>query len=568
MHPIRTSFRRTFALAGVVAIIAAACGGDDDSADGAGTLPAPAPTLDGTTVPAAPAAADPPAGAWRAVGGTVDGVEVELIAGAEITLVVDGGEVNGVAACNQYGTRADFGADGSLLLSEGFITEMGCVDDGVMQLEQTFAQSLWELDAWSLDGDRLVLSNATSSWTFERAGSADSVAPEVAEELSGRWSAVEGEVGGSDVDLSAGELTIEFDVERGQASGLAACNGYGAEVEIGDGQLSVTELTQNLMGCEGDVADLERAYLTSLGAVDTWERSGERLVLSSANDRWVFERATPSPSRELANTSWVLDTFISGPTASNSDAMEFATLWFDRDGSLSGSTGCRPLAGAWVDDGRELTLTAFEVLDDPAAGDCAPEALEVEEWVVAVLSQQLAYERDGDRLTLMNGDGDGLSYRSTTDVPATTMPPLGLDPAAGSTVEVRAVLACEDEPGQVEADVVLRDLTSGVDCSLGAPVFEGPVFAADAIAAPDVTGNWAVTVNVAGGSETDWNAAAATCFERSEECPTGRLAIVADGVIVSAPTVMTPEFPSQIQISGAFTQADAEAIAAAINGTG
>lgn len=63
----------------------------------------------------------------------------------------------------------------------------------------------------------------------------------------------------------------------------------------------------------------------------------------------------------------------------------------------------------------------------------------------------------------------------------------------------------------------------------------------------------------AGGHGIDrLNELAAECFNSSSVCPTGSLAIVLDGAVVTAPQIQTPHFErDQIAISGGLTEASA-----------
>lgn len=66
-----------------------------------------------------------------------------------------------------------------------------------------------------------------------------------------------------------------------------------------------------------------------------------------------------------------------------------------------------------------------------------------------------------------------------------------------------------------------------------------------------------------------FNVLASECYLVSEVCPTGQVAIVANGYVVSAPAIEAPTFQrDQIIISnaGAMTEDEAEAIAAALDG--
>lgn len=91
----------------------------------------------------------------------------------------------------------------------------------------------------------------------------------------------------------------------------------------------------------------------------------------------------------------------------------------------------------------------------------------------------------------------------------------------------------------------------------------GQVF--DNTAAADIqNGQWTVVVGLRRGAEGEdlWNALATLCYNRDELCPTGQVAIVLDGVVISAPVVQEPVFTGgQVQITGNFTETEARDLA-------
>lgn len=91
---------------------------------------------------------------------------------------------------------------------------------------------------------------------------------------------------------------------------------------------------------------------------------------------------------------------------------------------------------------------------------------------------------------------------------------------------------------------------------------DGQVFANDA-AAQINSGSWVVAVGLRGGAngEDKWNLLAAQCFQKASTCPTGQIAIVLDGVVISAPVVQTANFSGSVQISGDFKEAEAKDLA-------
>lgn len=81
------------------------------------------------------------------------------------------------------------------------------------------------------------------------------------------------------------------------------------------------------------------------------------------------------------------------------------------------------------------------------------------------------------------------------------------------------------------------------------------------------SGEWEVNPVFKGGADGIdlFNAAAVQCYATSPSCPTGQLAIVLDGRVISAPRIQTPTFQAdQIQISGSFTERTANDLATAL----
>jgi preprotein translocase subunit SecD len=91
----------------------------------------------------------------------------------------------------------------------------------------------------------------------------------------------------------------------------------------------------------------------------------------------------------------------------------------------------------------------------------------------------------------------------------------------------------------------------------------GKVFTNNAQAVID-NGNWIVTVELRKGADGAdlWNALTTKCFNRDASCPTARIAIALDGIVISAPTVQEAVFTGgNVQISGDFSQSEARDLA-------
>ncbi|MFM7829359.1 MAG: preprotein translocase subunit SecD, partial [Actinomycetota bacterium] len=150
-----------------------------------------------------------------------------------------------------------------------------------------------------------------------------------------------------------------------------------------------------------------------------------------------------------------------------------------------------------------------------------------------------------------------------TTAPETTVPETSsTEPIVVTTENPLADLGLGDDPNDPTQTVLLFD-KSGIAYVVGPAGASGKVFKNDA--QPDVqTGQWAVVVGLRSGVDGDqlWNRLAAACFNKTPQCPTGQLAMVLDGTVISAPTVNEPEFTGgTVQISGSFTADEARELA-------
>lgn len=81
------------------------------------------------------------------------------------------------------------------------------------------------------------------------------------------------------------------------------------------------------------------------------------------------------------------------------------------------------------------------------------------------------------------------------------------------------------------------------------------------------TGQWVVAPTFKSGDDGigGFNAVAGQCFSKGSTCPTGQLAIVLDGRVLSAPSINSQSFKAdQIEISGSFTERTAKDLATAL----
>ena len=164
------------------------------------------------------------------------------------------------------------------------------------------------------------------------------------------------------------------------------------------------------------------------------------------------------------------------------------------------------------------------------------------------------------------GSTDAPSSASTlvteTDSSTGTEAPLGAEAPGGSDITSPTPPAEMGDPADPTATIIVQNTDGSEIYQLGPSFATGEVFNNDA-KADIITSGWGVRVTLKSGSSGAdlWNIGAAQCFAKSMTCPTGRMAIVLDGVVQSAPSVNQPSFSGGVDITGNFKESEAKELA-------
>jgi len=161
-----------------------------------------------------------------------------------------------------------------------------------------------------------------------------------------------------------------------------------------------------------------------------------------------------------------------------------------------------------------------------------------------------------DGSTTVPATADSTLPPSSTDAPSTT------DGPTGSEITSPTPPTEMGDAADPSATVIVQNTDGSEIYQLGPSFATGEVFNNDATA-DIISGGWGVRVtlkNGAAGSDL-WNIGAAQCFAKSTTCPTGRMAIVLDGVVQSAPSVNQPSFSGGVDITGSFKESEAKDLA-------
>jgi preprotein translocase subunit SecD len=146
------------------------------------------------------------------------------------------------------------------------------------------------------------------------------------------------------------------------------------------------------------------------------------------------------------------------------------------------------------------------------------------------------------------GNGDGDSTPSTTTAPV-----------APISLEIGPVLALEPEPCDDGVGTPGVGRTAGC-YAIGDPFLTGEdVESAQAVL--DEVNGWVVNFSVTDAALPGFHAA------MQEDYVNAQVAIVVDGVVVSAPTVVPGFTGREVQIAGEFDEGEARALASGLNGS-
>ena len=234
-------------------------------------------------------------------------------------------------------------------------------------------------------------------------------------DVTGSWVLVSGRTADGPLGLAPGSR-VSLTFADGQAGGKAPCNDYGSGYEVDGDELDLDGdgMSSTLAGCDGDQGELERAYLSALGDVDTVVRDADRLTLSGDGVELEFRSTPPWPRAEVVGHTWRLITWTDESGAKRRPEWKAGMRPFLRleetgakGGRVTASTGCRTMKGRWIDwrDAPAVTRSGW-------TGTC-PESLMGQETAVgSVLSEPVLEVRTRDgrpELVVRDAHGTGES---------------------------------------------------------------------------------------------------------------------------------------------------------------
>lgn len=281
--------RRSWALGAAVLLMVGLAGCGDDAAEQAAD---PAATGNG--------AGRTPTGEFLSTEVTEDGRPKKLVKGTLIALGFSDGEVRASAGCNTMSGPARF-SDGTLIVTDLAMTEMGCPGEGRHEQDQFVAEFLTAAPAYSYDGTTLTLNTARVAMVL---GPREQVQPDLPLEGT-RWNVTHttqgpaaGAVDDPNAAVSAGTAPAKAYLEfaDGKVTGSDGCNRLSGSAEISGDVITFGPIASTKMACPG-VQGTEAVRKALTGAV-TWRIDYNVLTLTSASGAGLQLQARTEPSTD------------------------------------------------------------------------------------------------------------------------------------------------------------------------------------------------------------------------------------------------------------------------------
>jgi heat shock protein HslJ len=270
------------ALGSALIVIVAACGGGT-ATPSASSPGSPAPS--DAPNPGSSAGAFDSSGPWLLTSGSADGQPIPIVDGTRITFEVQGANVSGQSACNQY-----FGSivvDGGIVRIDGLGgTEMAC-EEPVMQSEAAYLAALARVTAARQDGEALVLLGDGVELRFER------LQPPPTAEIVGTDWILESLVMGDAVASTIGEPAMLVLRDDGTLAGFTGCRTFEGRYVVSGDEVEFTDFA--LDGeCAGGPADQDAHIVDVLEGGFRASADGQMLTLAGDGNVGLIYRAEPA----------------------------------------------------------------------------------------------------------------------------------------------------------------------------------------------------------------------------------------------------------------------------------
>lgn len=209
---------------------------------------------------------------------TDGGADRPLVAGTQIRIGFDDGQIGTSAGCNTIGGTYRI-EDGVLVFEGGGMTEIGCDDERHAQ-DDWLAEFLGSRPTVTQSGSELQLSSEGTVITFQ-----DSEVAEPDLTLTGTTWAVDSLISGDAVSSVPGGAEANFTfADDGRVQVNTGCNQGSGRYEVTNGTLRFVDVSVTEMACDVPGGQLEAAILPLLGVDElSWAIDAGTLTLMAGD---------------------------------------------------------------------------------------------------------------------------------------------------------------------------------------------------------------------------------------------------------------------------------------------
>jgi heat shock protein HslJ len=213
-------------------------------------------------------------GKWQLQTGTNQGQQVPVVPGSQVTLVLNGTQAGGTAACNSFGGKIQASGT-SISISELLQTEMACLDDRLMASEAAYLAALPRVTTAVRSGNSLVLSGPQVELRF-------ALVPPVANAaLIGTAWVLNSLISGDAVSSTVGaRATLQFNAD-GTFSGSTGCRDISGHFTISGNQVQATLDPYDTIGCAQGLGDQDVHVLGVISDGFSVTIQGQSLTLTA-----------------------------------------------------------------------------------------------------------------------------------------------------------------------------------------------------------------------------------------------------------------------------------------------
>lgn len=201
------------------------------------------------------------------------------------TITIFGKTVSGFGGCNGGSGKISLG-DGKLKISDMMVTDMACMENGILQKESEYYRSLPQLDSYKWSGDSLVLTGKDIVMEFKK--------QELEKDFSlaeTKWSLNAYSSMGMVSSLMR-DSKIYLTIQGNQATGFAGCSQFKANILIPTKyKISIQNLEHKESPCPDKAFKLqEDGFFKQLAAIESYALRGRELTLiTKAGEKLYFQ---------------------------------------------------------------------------------------------------------------------------------------------------------------------------------------------------------------------------------------------------------------------------------------